>query len=344
MDKLEEKIKSIQKNLETELNQIKDLKHLDNIRVLFLGKNGIITNLITKLKNFSSEEKRKFGPQINQLKKESEEKINKSKEKIIKTQAKALNLKKQNFDVTAYNPNRKKGSLHLYSKFIEEIENIFISMGYDIFDGPEVESDFYNFTALNIPQNHPARDMYDTFWLNKQDMLMRTHTSTVQIHAMKTKSTPIAGIVTGRAFRHEAVDASHDIMFYQCEGIFIDKNVTLSNLFSVSKKFLQTFFKKENLDIRIRPGFFPFVEPGIEIDMQCPFCTKGCSVCKKTRWIEVFPGGLIHPNVLKAGGINPEEYSGFAFGFGLTRLAMLKYRINDIRYFHSGKYKFLKQF
>jgi phenylalanyl-tRNA synthetase alpha chain len=344
MSSLGEKIKKIEKELESKLSQIQDLKTLDTFRVEYIGKKGFITELMAELKTLDVEEKRVFGPILNQLKKTAEEKIEQAKEKIIQHQTKIEETKKQNFDVTTYKTDAQKGSLHIFSQFIEEVENIFISMGYDIFDGPEAESDYYNFTALNIPQDHPARDMYDTFWLNKPNMLMRTHTSPVQIRMMESRPLPLAGIATGRNYRHEATDASHDIMFMQCEGMLIDKNITLSNLFATAKIFLQTLFDKKDLDIRIRPGFFPFVEPGVEIDMRCPFCKSGCSVCKKSTWIEVFPAGLIHPNVLKFGGIDTNEYSGFAFGFGLTRLAMLKYGISDIRLFYSGKFKFLEQF
>lgn len=344
MSNLDQKIIQIKESLETEISQSTNLKELDTVRVKFLGKKGLITALVSEIKGLSSDEKRIFGPALNNLKKESEEKIQQAKEQIIDQTALAANLKKQNFDVTAYKTNALKGNLHIYSKAIEEIENIFISMGFDPFDGPEVEDDYHNFTSLNVPQDHPARDMYDTFWLNKQNMLLRTHTSPVQMRIMENKKPPIAGFVIGKAFRHEAVDASHDFAFMQCEGILIDKNITLSNLFAVTKTFLQKLFNRKDLDIRIRPGFFPFVEPGVEIDMRCPFCKNGCAVCKKTTWVEVFPGGLIHPNVLKFGGINPKEYSGFAFGFGLTRLVMLKYGINDVRLFYSGKLKFLEQF
>ncbi len=374
MSNLDQKINQIKRDLEQQLLKTKDLKILDALRIYFLGKKGLITALMSELKNLSPEKKRQLGPSLNILKKETEEKIQKTKEKIIQEQTKATSLKKVNFDVTAYKTDTLKGNTHVYTKFIEEIENIFLSIGFDPYDGPEVESDYYNFTSLNVPQNHPARDMYDTFWLNKpsptdstkattaeklptslklrrtsrptskKNLLLRTHTSPVQMRIMENNKPPISAFVIGRAFRHEATDATHDFTFMQCEGLLIDKNVTLSNLFAVSKKILQTMFQKKELDIRIRPGFFPFVEPGVEIDMRCPFCSGGCSVCKKTTWLEVFPGGLVHPNVLKFGGIDPEKYSGFAFGFGLTRLAMLKYGINDIRLFHSGKLKFLEQF
>ncbi len=344
MNGLEEKINQIKNQLQQALSNAKDPKTLENIRVQFLGKKGLIILLMAEIKNFSTEEKKKFGPIINQLKNDTENLIKKTKEKLIEKQAQAANLKKQNFDVTSYKTGEPKGHLHPYSQIIEDVENIFISMGYNIFDSNEVETDHYNFTALNIPKDHPARDMYDTFWLNKPGMLLRTHTSTSQIHAMETKPLPIAEVIIGRACRYEAIDATHDLMFLQCEGILIDENITLSNLFATVKTFLRALFKKDDLDIRTRPGFFPFVEPGVEIDMRCPFCKKGCSVCKKSTWIEIFPGGLIHPNVLRAGGIDPEKYSGFAFGFGLTRLAMLKYGISDIRYFLNGKIKFLEQF
>jgi phenylalanyl-tRNA synthetase alpha chain len=186
--------------------------------------------------------------------------------------------------------------------------------------------------------------MQDTFWLDKPESLLRTQTSNVQIHAMQNKKPPMAIIAPGRTFRNEAVDASHDFQFMQCEGMLIDKNVTVGHLFGTAQTFLKTLFRKDALDIRIRPGFFPFVEPGFEIDMRCVFCKSGCSVCKRSTWIEVFPGGLIHPNVLKAGGIDPAQYSGFAFGFGLTRLVMLRYGIDDIRLLYGGKLKFLEQF
>jgi len=314
-------------------------QQLEELRVKFLGKKGLLQELFEQLGSCSLDEKRLCGPLLNSLKKECEEQV---KEKKVSLASSAED--QQSFDVTAYLPDQPEGSLHPYTHFIEEVQNIFLSMGFELLDGPEVETDYYNFSALNIPADHPARDMYDTFWLNSPNLLLRTHTSTVQMRAMKEKKLPLAGICTGRVFRHEAVDASHDHTFFQCEGILIDKGITLAHLFGVIKEFLQTLFNSDTLAIRTRPGFFPFVEPGVEIDMQCPFCTAGCSTCKKTGWIEVFPGGMIHPNVLKEAGIDPAEYSGFAFGFGLTRLAMLRYGIRDIRMLSNGKTRFLKNF
>lgn len=341
---LKNRIQTIKTDFENEIRNAQNLKILDDIRIKFLGKSGLITALMGDIKNLTLEEKKEFGPFINQFKVEAEKELDLAKVNVTKKLAHADILKKQSFDVTATQPSAKQGHLHPYTQLITEIEDIFISMGYEIIDGPEAESDEYNFSAINIPQDHPARDMYDTFWLDVPGMLMRTHTSPVQVHAMRNRPLPLAVVAPGKCYRHEATDASHEVIFMQCEGLLINKNVSMANLLSTTQTFLKALFKKDDLDIRIRPGFFPFVEPGVEIDMRCPFCKNGCSVCKKSTWIEVFPAGMVHPNVLKQSGINPEEYSGFAFGFGLTRLAMLRYGIDDIRLFYSGKTKFLEQF
>lgn len=338
------KLEQLKNEFDQQLAAVKNIKDLEDIRLSFLGKKGSFTLLLSDVKNLSLEEKKEIGPRIQQLKTETEEKITQQKDRILAQQAQAATLQLQNFDVTANLLHAKPGHVHPYTQCIQEIQDIFLSMGYEIWDGPELESDYNNFTALNIPQDHPARDMYDTFWTNHPGQLLRTHTSPVQVRAMSNKKPPIAGIAPGRTYRHEAVDASHDFMFMQCEGLLIDKNVTVAHLFATAQAFLKALFKKDSLDIRIRPGFFPFVEPGFEIDMRCVFCKNGCSVCKQSTWIEVFPGGLVHPNVLKASGIDPNVYSGFAFGFGLTRLVMLRYGIDDIRLFHSGKLRFLEQF
>lgn len=344
MSDVSKKLAHIRSYFENQIQSSQSLKELDALKVQFFGKSGIITELLKEVKNLTPEDKRTFGPLINQLRQEAESLLETSRQKIVDHAAQAAIAKEQNFDVTAYKPCMPQGSRHPYTQFVEEVEDIFLSMGYEILDGPELETDFYNFTGLNIPQDHPARDMYDTLWTNRLNLLMRTHTSPVQVRTLESRKPPIAAIVPGRVYRHEAVDASHDFMFMQCEGFYVDEHVNMSHLFATAQSFLKALFKKNELDIRIRPGFFPFVEPGVEIDMRCPFCTQGCSTCKRTRWIEIFPGGLIHPNVLKAAGIDPEKYSGFAFGFGLSRLAMLKYGINDIRLLHSGKIKFLEQF
>lgn len=344
MQALIETINRVRQEFQEKLAQVADLKALEEVRVQFLGKKGPISELLGELKNLSTDQKKEVGPTLNQLRQDAELQIKDRREALVVQAAQAADFKKEHFDVTAHKTGLATGHLHPFTPFIEEIENIFISMGYQVLDGPELENDFYNFTALNIPQDHPARDMYDTFWTDLPGHLLRTHTSNVQVRAMQNKELPLAAIVPGRTYRHEAVDASHDFMFMQCEGFYVDKNVNLSHLFATAQAFLKALFKKDELDIRIRPGFFPFVEPGIEIDMRCVFCTSGCSVCKRSTWIEVFPCGMIHPNVLRAGGIDPHEYSGFAFGFGLTRLAMLSYGIDDIRHVYGGKLKFLEQF
>lgn len=341
-------IASVTADIEQALASVKNAKDFDDIRTRFLGKKSDVTLLMTEIKTFSLEEKKEYGPLIIALRDHIQSQIIDQQSAFIQKATAAETLKKQYFDVTANLPGQRSGHLHPYTQAIQEIQDIFLTMGFEIWDGPERETDFYNFTTLNIPKDHPARDMHDTFWLNDPGFLMRTHTSTIQIHALeeavKSGRLPIAGIAPGRCYRHESVDASHDFMFMQCEGLYVDKNVTISHLFGTLQTFLKQLFKKDTLDIRIRPGFFPFVEPGFEIDMRCPFCTDGCSVCKKSTWIEVCPGGMIHPNVLRSVGIDPEEYSGFAFGFGLTRVVMLKYTIDDIRLLYGGKVKFLEQF
>lgn len=337
-------LKELHHQWKQQLETVKTLSELELLRVTFLGKKGTLQSFFKQLGSLSLEEKREVGPQLNHYKNIFEYEIEEKKNALIEEQIKQEQIKKASFDVTSYTPLSPQGHLHPYTPFIQEIEDIFLSMGFELLDGPELETDYHNFTALNIPDDHPARDMYDTFWINHPHTLLRTHTSSVQIRAMKTKPLPLAGISIGRVFRHEATDASHDYMFMQCEGIVIDKHITLADLFGVIQQFIRTLFNTNTLDIRTRPGFFPFVEPGVEIDIRCPFCTSGCSTCKKSKWIEIFPGGIIHPHVLQEANIDPSVYSGFAFGFGLTRMAMLRYGIKDIRLIHSGKIPFLKQF
>ena len=337
---------SLATEFHTKLKAVATEQDLEQLRIEFISRKGKLTELTALLKELPTEEKRTAGPLINALKQEITTAFT-EKENYFAQQKQAQAAARQTaFDVTSYKPGALHGSLHPYTTVIQDIENVFMSMGFLIAQGPEVENDYINFEALNIPAEHPAREMHDTFWLeNSAALLLRTHTSTVQIHSMTNKKPPIAIAAPGRVYRHEATDASHDFMFLQCECAFVDKNVSMANLLATAKQFLQGLFKTNNkLDIRVKPSFFPFVEPGIQFDMTCPFCTDGCSVCKRTRWIEIGGAGLIHPHVLKACNIDPEEYSGFAFGFGLTRLVMLKYGIHDIRLLHNPKVEFLKQF
>jgi len=343
-DKINKLVIDVKNQFNQDLSAINNLHNLENLRIKYFGKNGKLNKFIEMLKDFSCEEKRYWGPIFNNLKKEFLENFDNKKNLLEQELEKANNYKKENFDVTAYTPFQHLGSLHPYSHLIEETENILITMGYDIMTGTEIETEYHNFDALNMPANHPARDMQDTFWLTIPEKLMRTHTSTVQIHAMKNRKPPMAIAALGRCYRNEATDASHDFMFMQVEMLFIDKFVSMANLIATAKTFLKALFKKDNLEIRLRPSYFPFVQPGVEIDISCIFCTKGCSICKFTKWIELCGAGLIHPNVLISCNIDPQEYSGFALGAGLTRLAMLKYEIPDIRLLHSNKLDFLKQF
>lgn len=335
------KIDDIKQELLTTLSAVKNESELEEFRLKYLSRQGIVAKLFETLKSLDDATKREIGAPLNNLKNEAQNQFNTKKESLFANKFQTQQQQNQHFDVSLTKPHLQ-GSLHPYTHIIQEISNIFISMGYMIVDGPELETAFFNFTGLNIPENHPAREESDTFWIN-DEYLLRTQTSTVQLRAMQSQKPPIAMIAHGRTMRNEATDASHDFMFMQIEGMFIDRNVSVSNLIATLKTFLTQFFNKK-IQLRVRPGYFPFVEPGLEIDASCPFCKTGCSTCKKTGWIELLGAGLIHPNVLRHGGIDPAEFSGFAFGAGLTRLTMLKYGISDIRMLHSSNLKFLEQF
>lgn len=335
------KISQIKQSLQSELSQISTESQLEEFRLKHLTRQGTIATLFADLKQLDADAKRTVGPELNQLKKETNSLFDAKKEDLFQQKLQAAQDKQKYFDVTISKPTQK-GSLHPYTYVTREIQNIFMTMGFEVANGPELETEFFNFTALNIPDHHPAREESDTFWFDAQHLL-RTQTSTVQIKTMQKEKPPIAIIAPGRTMRNEATDASHDFMFMQFEGLYINKNVSIANLLATLKTFLTKFFGSD-IKLRVRPGYFPFVEPGLEIDASCPFCKDGCSVCKKTKWIELMGAGLVHPNVLKHCNVDPEEYSGFAFGFGLTRLVMLKYQISDIRLLHSGNLNFLQQF
>ena len=320
------------------------IEQLEQIRINFLGRNGSITELTKLMKDLSPDEKRIFGPQIQELKQFAHDAHAHAVTEHARLQEQAEQNQHKQFDVTAYTPEAVQGSLHVYTRIIDEISSILIRMGYARVKGPEVEQEYYNFEALNIPKDHPARDMQDTFWLTIPGMLLRTQTSAVQARAMQEFGAPLAIFAPGRVYRHEQTDASHDSVFTQIECMLIDTDISMGNLLATAQTFLRAIFDRSDLKIRVRPSYFPFVEPGIEVDISCPFCSKGCSVCKKTTWIELGGGGLVHPNVLRAGNIDPTKYAGFAFGLGIERLAMIKYGINDIRLFHSDKIGFLEQF
>jgi len=341
---LSEHLLNLQQKFAQELEKVASEQALEELRVHYLGRNGLIIELLTNLKNLPLDEKKTYGPALNKFRQDAHHAIEHKKESLRTEHVAALRRQLTYFDVTAYQPSYRKGSLHPYSHVVQNIENIFMSMGYMYAEGPEIEDPAYNFDALNIPKNHPARDLHDTFWLTIPEKLLRTHTSSVQIRTLQQHQPPLAVFAPGRVFRHEATDATHDFMFMQLEGLFIDKGVSLAHLLATLKTFMRSLFNIHTLDIRVRPSYFPFVEPGLEVDISCPFCTSGCSLCKKTRWIELGGAGLVHPEVLRYCSIDPNTYSGFAFGLGIERFAMLKYNLTDIRLFHTGAIDFLKQF
>lgn len=331
---------------ETALGKIKEAAssvEIEELRVKFLGKKGELTEMLKDLKNMAIDERKQFGQEANELKNELSELLEAKFKEISANDVKKSLNNGSSFDISLPGTQFKVGSLHPVTIVQKEIERIFTGMGFNIVDGPEAEEEFYNFEALNIPKHHPARDMQDTYWL-ENGSLLRTHTSPCQVRAMQKYGTPLRVIAPGRCFRNESTDASHENTFFQLEGMMIDKNVSIANLIYVMKLLLSEIFNRD-VKIRLRPGFFPFVEPGFELDLNCMICGgKGCPTCKHSGWIELLPCGMVHPNVLRAGNIDPEEYTGFAFGLGLTRLAMMKYGISDIRVLNSGDLRAMEQF
>ena len=314
---------------------------LEKVRIDFLGRKGMITTLAKNVdfSKMSVEEKKSFGSRLNELKNLATESLAAANAAILES---APRRKANDLDLTAPGKGRRFGALHPITLAQMELEDIFQGMGFSVLYGPEVESEFFCFEALNIPHDHPARDMQDTFWLKNQ-LILRTHTSANQVRTLKRFGAPIRAIFPGRCFRYESVDPSHENTFYQCEGLVVDKDISVANLIAVMRTILSQVFRRD-VKVRLRPGYFPFVEPGFELDLNCLLCGgKGCPTCGD-GWIELIPCGLIHPEVLRHGGIDPREYSGFAFGVGLTRLAMMKYGIKDIRYLNCGDLRVNEQF
>jgi phenylalanyl-tRNA synthetase alpha chain len=335
-----------------------DLEVLTALERDLLGRTGLVTDLVKGVAALPKDERPAAGRAANLLKTELQAAIDARRE-LLDRAALDAELEAPDFDPTApglepapgAGPGRDvrqplappRGSLHPITIVRDELVDLFTSMGFSWRDGPEIESDWFNFEALNIPADHPARDSQDTFWLDDGNLL-RTHTSPVQIRTMLRSAPPLKVIVPGRCFRQETVDASHEHTFYQMEGLVVDRGVSTANLIHTMKTCLREILRRD-VEVRLRPGFFPFVEPGFELDVNCPFCGgQGCSVCKHSGWIEILPCGMVHPNVLRAGGIDPEEHTGFAFGMGLQRVVMLRYGIDDIRLFTGGDLRFLRQF
>lgn len=324
-----------------EIPTAKSSDELSNFYNKYVGKTGALTSIMKIMKDLSNEERREFGKEVNDAKQTITTLLKEIGEKLEKERIEAELKATKAIDLTIPT-TEKSGSLHPITVIEHKIIEVFRSMGFSVEDGNEIETEYNNFEAVNIPKNHPARDMQDTFYLSN-GQLLKTHTSAAQNRIMRKYGAPLKAIFPGRCFRNEELDASHENTFFQLEGMMIDKNVNISNLIYFMKEMLRNVFGKD-VEVRLRPGFFPFVEPGFELDCSCPYCGgKGCKVCKNGGWIELCPCGMIHPNVLKMGGIDPEEYQGFAFGLGLTRLAMMTYEVNDIRVLNSGNIKALSQ-
>lgn len=339
---LQARIDAITSEARAALAQAASLDALRSVRSRFVGKTGSLGELMGQIKSYPAEQRGEVGKLLNAASQAIQALVDEHSTRIQQTEASADAAAAASFDPTLPGDRQAVGSLHPVTLVQWEIEAIFERLGFTVESGPEMESDFYNFEALNIPAMHPARDMQDTFWL-ENGMLLRTHTSPVQVRAMQKFGPPLRCIVPGRVFRYETVDASHESTFHQVEGLLIDRNVSIANLIAVMRLLLREVFRFD-VKTRLRPGYFPFVEPGFELDMSCRICCgKGCATCKQSGWVEILPCGMVHPNVLRAGGIDPDEFSGFAFGLGLTRLAMMKYGVGDIRVMNQGDLRSLVQ-
>ena len=320
-----------------------DAAALKDVERHYLGRKGIVAGLLGSIGELPPEERKAVGQGANRLKQAIQEVVD---ERASVLDAASLETERAagGFDPTLPPTRLETGSLHPVTHVTRELEDLFTSMGYTVLDGPEVELDYYNFEALNIPKDHPARDSHDTFLCDAEGhLVLRTHTSPVQVRAMEQLDPPFRVIVPGKVFRQETTNASNDHTFYQMEGMVVARGLSVGHLIGAMRTLLRGIFGRD-LEVRLRPGYFPFVEPGFELDARCPFCESGCSVCKKTTWVEPLPCGLVHPNVLRTGGIDPEQWSGFAFGLGLSRLVMLRHEVDDVRHLFGGDIRFLEQF
>ena len=341
---MKQEIEKVSLEFDSEIKSIETQAQLEELRVKYLGKSGKITAIMPMMKTVPAEQKREMGMLVNELKSKIETAVATMQEEFKERAIMEEINNAERIDITLP-VDTKVGSLHPRTIVQKEIEDVFVSMGFVVEEGYEIETEYNNFDAVNVPANHPARDMQDTFWLNNGQVL-KTHTSAAQNRILKKykNNMPIRAIFPGRCFRNEELDAGHENTFFQLEGIIVDENVSVANLIYFMKEMLSRIFKKE-VDVRLRPGFFPFTEPSFEMDVRCPYCDgKGCNVCKHGGWIELCPCGVIHPNVLKEAGIDSDKFSGCAFGLGLDRMVMMKMGFNDIRDLNSGNLKIFKQF
>ena len=339
---MKEKLQQIKLSAITVIESATDLKLIEDLRVQYLGKKGELTGVLRGMKDLSNEER----PIIGQLANEVREKIEAllvSKKQNLEAQAENQKLQEEVIDVTMKGTKLSFGHAHPLQQTLEQLQNVFLGMGYEIIEGREAETSYYNFDALNLGEEHPARDEQDTFYFSPE-LVLRTATSPVQVHTMEAQKPPIRMIAPGRVYRSDEVDATHSPVFHQIEGLVIDKNITFSDLKGALAEFAKAFFG-DKVQVKFRPHYFPFTEPSAEVDVTCVMCGgKGCNVCKGSGWIEILGCGMVHPKVLEMAGIDPKEYQGFAFGMGLERLTMLKYDINDLRLFYENDVRFLSQF
>lgn len=327
---------------EAEISASGDLAALDAIRVKYLGKKGLLTEQLKSLGGLPAAERPAAGQRINQAKQKLAGALEQRRAELRQAEL-SRRLEAERVDVTLAGRGQEPGGLHPVTRIMDRIAALFGQMGFGVEDGPEIEDEFHNFDALNFKPDHPARAEMDTLYLKDRPFLLRTHTSPVQIRAMRRRGAPIRVIAMGRTYRHD-YDVTHTPMFHQCEGLLVDEGVSMAHLKGILSTFVSNFFERE-LNIRLRPSYFPFVEPGAELDIECLFCGgSGCRVCKRSGWLEILGCGMVHPNVLKACGIDPDRYTGWAFGMGVERLGMLRYGINDIRLNYDNDLRFLRQF
>ena len=339
---MKEKLEKIKEEALAKISESETLDKLNEIRVAYLGKKGELTEVLKGMKDVAAEERPKVGQLVNDTRKAIEDKLEEVKNRLA-NEERERKLREEVIDVTLPAKKNNVGHRHPNTIALEEVERIFVGMGYEVVEGPEIEYDYYNFEALNIPANHPAKDEQDTFYVNDK-IVLRTQTSPVQVREMEKGKLPIRMIAPGRVFRSDEVDATHSPSFHQIEGLVIDKNITFADLKGTLAQFAKELFG-EDTKVKFRPHHFPFTEPSAEVDVTCFKCGgKGCRMCKGSGWIEILGCGMVHPRVLKMRGINPEEYSGFAFGVGLERIALLKYEIDDMRLLYENDTRFLKQF
>ena len=339
---MKEQLQSIEERAKKELSEISDIKTLEDLRVRYLGKKGELTAILKQMGKLSAEERPVIGQLANQVRSDIEEAIT-SRRDELKSKAEEQRLRDERLDVTLPGKKTKIGRAHPLQVTLEQVEEVFLGMGFDIVEGPEVETDHYCFEALNMPKHHPARDTQDTFYIN-ENVLLRTQTSSVQIRTMEKMKPPIRIISPGRVYRSDAVDATHSPLFHQIEGLVIDKGITMADLKGTLELLMKRLYGEET-QVRFRPHHFPYTEPSAEVDLMCFNCHgKGCSMCKQEGWVELLGSGMVHPKVLADCGIDPEVYSGFAFGIGLERITMGRYSINDMRLLYENDMRFLEQF